>query len=85
MRAIPVPIGFVTALIERWLLSFHEIDQIPKRDINDPKSLDYLTQTYAREITIAFLIGAPGAGLLDQFLVFRISLERRITFTSLRA
>jgi len=80
------PLVLLTALFGTWLLAFAEIGAMPIPNINDPKSLDYLRQTYAREITLVLLTGAPGAavaGLMAQFLVFRRSLKRRMIFACL--
>ncbi|MGI9444293.1 MAG: hypothetical protein ACR2N1_17615 [Rubripirellula sp.] len=80
------PLVFLTAFFGTWLLAFAEIGAMPKPNINDPKSLDYLRHTYALEITLVLLAGAPGAavaGLMAQFLVFRRSLKRRMLFACL--
>ncbi len=80
------PLVLLAAFFGTWLLAFAEIGAMPKPNINDPKSLVYLRHTYAREITLVLLTGAPVAamaGLMAQFLVFRRSLKRRMLFACL--
>lgn len=75
------PLVLLAAITGTWLLAFLELGAMPRPNLDDPKSLHYLTQIYATEITIMLLVCAPGAalaGLMAQFLVFRKSLERRV-------
>lgn len=67
-------------------MAYLELGASPRPNINDPKSLKTLQTTFALEITLTLLTGAPGAllcGVFAQFGVFRRSIRQRILYACL--
>ena len=83
--AFSYPLLLLCAMYATWLLAYIELGAAPQPNINDPKGIDSLNATYASEVTLSLLVAAPAAavgGILAQFIVFRRSFERRMTFAA---